>query len=98
MLLLKVSRMCCGNEYGSAFEFYLNKYNKIPEVISEPNLIDYMKQDYRLAFTIFSQSLVMFDFKVYLYNSLVRCNIITLFTGIHNFFMINIDMSMKKYL
>ena len=57
MLLLKVSRMCWGNEYGSAFEFYLNKYNKIPEVISEPNLIDYMKQDYRLAFTILSQSL-----------------------------------------
>ena len=33
-------------------------YNKIPEVISEPNLIDFLKQDYRLAFTILSQSLV----------------------------------------
>ena len=56
--LLKVNRMCCGNEFGGAFEAYLNKYNTIPEVISEPNLIDFLKQDYKLAFNILSQSLV----------------------------------------
>ena len=32
--LLKVNRMCYGNEFGGAFEAYLNKYNTIPEVIS----------------------------------------------------------------
>ena len=37
--LLKISRMCCGNEFGGDFEVYLNKYNKIPDVISEPSLV-----------------------------------------------------------
>ena len=51
-------KMCCGNEFGGAFEAYLNKYNKIPEVVKEPSLVDYPKQDYRLAFSILSQTLL----------------------------------------
>ena len=33
------SRMCCSPiEFGGAFEDYINRYNKIPEVVQEPNL------------------------------------------------------------